>query len=101
MTIPVVENQRVAYIVRVLSPLISLEFLFRDFRLIVFILFPIAVVLSGVVGSIMARVTLRPINRMIETIHAITGENLRLRLTLPESKDEVRRRICPPFIGPV
>ncbi len=91
LTIPVVENQRVAYIVRVLSPLTSLDFLFRDFRLIVFILFPIAVVLSGVVGSIMARVTLRPINRMIETIHAITGENLRLRLTLPESKDEVRR----------
>jgi signal transduction histidine kinase len=91
LTIPVVENQRVAYIVRVLSSLTSLKFLFRDFRLIVFILFPIAVVLSGVVGSIMARVTLRPINRMIETIHAITGENLRLRLTLPESKDEVRR----------
>ena len=78
LTIPVVENQRAAYIVRVLSPLTSLKFLFRDFRLIVFILFPIAVVLSGVVGSIMARVTLRPINRMIETIHAITGENLRL-----------------------
>jgi heavy metal sensor kinase len=91
LTIPVVENQRVAYIVRVLSPLTSLDFLLRDFKLIVFILFPFAVVLSGVIGSIMARVTLRPINRMIETIHAITGESLRLRLTLPESKDEVRR----------
>jgi len=91
LTIPVVENQRVAYIVRVLSPLTSLDFLLRDFWLIVFILFPIAVVLSGVIGSIMARVTLRPINRMIATIHAITGESLRLRLTLPESKDEVRR----------
>jgi heavy metal sensor kinase len=91
LTIPVVEDQSVTYIVRVLSPLTSLDFLFRDFRLIVFILFPIAVVLSGVVGSIMARVTLRPINRIIETIHAITEENLSLRLTLPESKDEVRR----------
>lgn len=91
LTIPVVENQSVTYIVRVLSPLTSLVFLFRDFRLIVFILFPIAVVGSGVVGSIMARVTLRPINRIIETIHAITEENLSLRLTLPESKDEVRR----------
>ena len=91
LTIPVVENQSITYIVRVLSPLTSLNLLFRDFRLIVFILFPIAVILSGVVGSIMARVTLRPINRMIEIIHAITEENLSLRLTLPESKDEVRR----------
>ena len=91
LTIPVVENRKTAYMIRVLSPMTSLESMSRYFALILLILIPIAVVLSGVIGSIMAGVSLRPVNRVIETIHKITAENLRLRITLPESHDEIRR----------
>jgi len=91
LAIPVIESKRVAYIIRVLSPLTSLDSMLNNFRFIVFILLPIAVLLSGVAGSVMASVTFGPINRIIETIHKITAENLRLRVAVPESKDEIQK----------
>jgi heavy metal sensor kinase len=89
--IPVTENDRVAYAVLVASPLESVNEALYNLRLILFLLLPLTVVLTGIIGASFAVFTLRPVDRMITTIHQITAENLKLRISVPDTKDEIRR----------
>lgn len=91
LTIPVNENNQVAYIVRVASPLTSLGATLRNLKLILLILLPLAIVLSGAVAFILSKLTLNPINRIIATAQRITTENLKLRIPQPETRDEIQR----------
>jgi len=43
-----------------------------------------------VVGVFLAGIALRPVDAMIKTIHQITAENLKLRITIPDTKDEIK-----------
>jgi two-component system OmpR family sensor kinase len=47
------------------------------------------VLLTGLSGIFLVQLTLRPVDQMIETIHQITAENLKLRLKIPGTKDEI------------
>lgn len=89
--IPVIENKRVAYAVLVASPLQSVNEALYNLRLILFLLLPLTVVLTGLIGASFAIFTLRPVDKMINTIHQITAENLSLRILVPDTKDEIRR----------
>lgn len=90
-TTPVFEIEKVAYIVQVASSLQPLQAALNNIKVALFVLFPITVLATGVMGAILAKVTLRPVDRMIHTIHQITAENMRLRLESPGTKDEIQK----------
>lgn len=55
------------------------------------ILIPFTVLIAGASGAILARVSLRPVDKMITALHNITAENLSLRIHIPDTKDEINR----------
>ena len=90
-TTPVFENEKVAYIAQVASPLVSIETALNNLKVALFILFPITVLATGIVGAFLAKVTLRPVDNMIETIHQIRAENMKLRIKVSPTRDEIQK----------
>lgn len=88
---PAVENDKVEYIVQVASSLDSILTVQTTLRVTLFILFPITVLLTGVMGALIAKLTLHPVDSMIQTIHDITAENMKLKLAVPNTKDEIQK----------
>jgi heavy metal sensor kinase len=91
LTIPVTVNGKLTYIVQVTTPLSSLTSALLRLRFVLFLLLPLAIVFSGAVSVVLARMTLNPVNRIIDTIHRITAESLELRISPPKTNDEIRR----------
>ncbi|MBF0512036.1 MAG: HAMP domain-containing protein, partial [Candidatus Omnitrophica bacterium] len=73
----------------VASPLSQLNTVLRNIGLSLLILLPLTVILTGLSGVFLVQLTLKPVDQMIETIHQITAENLKLRLKMPGTKDEI------------
>jgi heavy metal sensor kinase len=90
LTMPAEEDGRPAYFIRVISPLISLRSFLRHLRIMLLLLFPFVIVSSGLAGIFLAKVVLTPVDRMIETIRRISAENLRLRVKVPTTNDELQ-----------
>ena len=90
-TTPVFENEKVAYIVQVTSPITSIQTALNNLRVALFILFPITVLATGVMGAFIAKVTLHPVDNMIKIIHQITAENMKLKIHMPGTKDEIQK----------
>lgn len=90
LSIPVTENNKLMYIIQVASPLSLLVSMLKNLRFVLFFLLPIGIVVSGLVGSFLAKITLTPFSRIIDTIHKITAENIKLRIDIPDSKDEIQ-----------
>jgi len=88
---PVFESDKVAYIVQVASPLTSIHIALNNLKVASFILFPITVFVTGIMGAFLAKVTLRPVDDIIKTIHQITAENMELRIGVPATKDEIQK----------
>jgi two-component system OmpR family sensor kinase len=91
LTVPVVENEKISYIVQVASLLTSLDAVLKSLMFILFLLLPITVALSGLIGAFLARLVLSPVNRMVDTAQRITAENLKLRIIAPQTNDEIQR----------
>jgi len=91
LTIPVIENGKVVYIVQVASPLTQIFAVLNRLRFTLFLLLPMAIFLTGVVGLLLAEFTLRPLRKIIKTVRQITAENLKLRVDLPDTKDEIKK----------
>lgn len=91
LTMPVVEDNKVAYIVQVASPLDSVQSALTNLKIILFLLLPLIVFFTGIIGAFLAKIALSPVDKMIDTIHKITAENLKLRVRIPDTKDEIRR----------
>ncbi|MBI5409398.1 MAG: HAMP domain-containing protein [Nitrospirae bacterium] len=91
LTMPVVENNKVAYIVQVASPLGSTIETLKNLKITLFLLLPLTVFFTGVIGAFLAKLALNPVDKMIDTIHQITAENLKLKITIPDTKDEIKR----------
>ena len=93
LTIPVIENSRVAYIVQVASPLATVYGALSRLRIILFVLLPLTVCAASMAaGEFLTSITLKPISKMIHTARQITKSgNMELRIKLPESKDEIRQ----------
>ncbi len=89
LTTPVMENRRLSYVVQVASPLTQLHAVLRNLSLSLLFLLPLTVILTGLSGVFLVQLTLRPVDQMIDTIHQITAENLKLRLKIPGTKDEI------------
>jgi len=88
-TTPVMESKRLSYVVQVASSLTQLHAVLRNLGFSLLILLPLTVILTGLSGVFLVQLTLRPVDQMIETIHQITVENLKLRLAIPGTKDEI------------
>ena len=90
-TTPVFENDKVAYIVQVAIPLSSIEDALKNLKVALFILLPITVIFTGMMGAFLAKVTLNPVNSMISTINKITARNMHLKLSIPDTRDEIQK----------
>lgn len=90
-TMPVIENEKVAYIAQVAAELNTVESSLKNLRLLLFILLPGIVLATGIGGVFLARIALNPVDKMIQDIHQITAENLKMRIKPPNTKDEVSK----------
>jgi len=90
-TTPVFEDDKVAYIVQVASPLEPTRMALGNLKIGLFVLFPITVLATGVMGAFLAKVTLSPVDSMIATIHQIRAENMKVKLKIPNTKDEIQK----------
>ena len=92
LQLPVLEDGKMAYIVQVAGPLNSIWTTLQGLKFILFLLLPVTVVLASLfAGEFLASITLKPLKEMINTARQITAENMSLRITTPESKDEIRQ----------
>ncbi|MFA6321474.1 MAG: ATP-binding protein [Candidatus Omnitrophota bacterium] len=88
---PAIQNDRVEYIVQVGTPIDSITEALNSLKLTLFILFPITVLITGIMGAFLAKMTLHPVDSMIHTIHDITVENMKMKLAIPNTKDEIQK----------
>ncbi|MCX5696956.1 MAG: ATP-binding protein [Candidatus Omnitrophica bacterium] len=92
LTLGVVENGKIVYFVQVASPLTLFYASIRRLRFILFLLLPLTVFIASIAaGEFLVSITLKPLNRMMKTVRQITGENMHLRLQIPETKDEIKK----------
>ncbi len=91
LTVPVVESNRIAYIVQVASPLRTVDSAQRNLKIILFILLPLTVFLTGIIGAFLAKIALNPVDKIIDTIHKITADSLKLKIDIPDTRDEIKR----------
>lgn len=90
-TKPVQQDGKIKYLIQVASAQGLIYIALRGLRILLFVLLPITVIITGIAGAFLARLTLRPVDHMIDTLKKITAENLKLRIHIPDTKDEVRR----------
>jgi len=81
----------VGYIVQVTGPASLIALASKNLFWALFLLLPLTVVLAGLPGVILVRLTLKPVDQMINTLKQTTAENLKLKIHLPDTKDEIRR----------
>jgi heavy metal sensor kinase len=90
-TTPVIRDSKAAYIIQVASPLKDIQQSLYNLRMILFLLLPLTVFLTGILGVFIANLALNPVGNIIKTIRQITMENLKLRIKTPGTKDEIQR----------
>jgi heavy metal sensor kinase len=92
-TMPVSEDKALVYIVQVASPMTTLQNALNKLRLTFFILLPLVVLLSSIAGFFLSALIIRPLRKIIGSVRRITAENLKLRIKIPETKDEIQELI--------
>jgi len=90
-TLPVFENNKVAYIVQVAGPLDKIQSALKSLKRILFVLFPITILIIGITGLILSNIILKPLNKMITTARKISANDLTSRIYIPKSKGELQR----------
>ena len=90
-TKPLIENGKVLYIIQSAAPIDLVSLAMHNLLLLLFLLMPLTVILAGIPGVLLAGLTLKPIDSMIKTLKQITAENLKLKIHIPDTKDEVKR----------
>lgn len=90
-TKPVIEDGKVRYVVQVAAPAYLISLALHNLILVLILLLPLTIFLAGIPGVLLAGLTLKPVNSMIDTLKQITAENLKLKIHIPDTKDEVKR----------
>jgi len=91
LTMPVRENGKIVYILQIGMSISTATAALNNLKLILLLLLPVTVILTGIFGYFLARVALSPVDEIINTIHQITADNLSLRVKIPDTKDEIKR----------
>jgi len=90
-TKPVYQDGKIKYLIQVTSAQGLIYIALSGLRILLFVLLPLTVIITGIAGAFLARLTLRPVDHMISTLKKITAENLKLKIHLPDTKDEIKR----------
>jgi signal transduction histidine kinase len=88
---PVMEAGEAEYVVQVAGPVRMIALASKNLFWALFILLPLTAVLAALPGLVLVRLTLKPVDEMIKTIRQTTAENLKLKIHLPDTKDEIGR----------
>jgi two-component system, OmpR family, sensor kinase len=91
LTMPVIESGRVVHLVRVSLSLENMYKTRQRFLLIMGGVLPLALLLSGGGGWLLARRALRPVDKMTRIAQKISGEQVNTRLQVTGSGDELDR----------
>ncbi|MGA1865036.1 MAG: ATP-binding protein [bacterium] len=92
-TMPVIEDNTLTYIVQVAIPMTYFQNALNKLRLAFSILLPLMIVLSSVAGFFLAALIVRPLKKIMSSVRRITAENLRLRIKIPDTKDEIKELV--------
>ncbi len=90
-TRPVMIGGKVEYIVQVSGSIGLLALATKNLVWLLVILLPLTVFLAGMPGLVLVRLTLKPVDTMIKALRQTTAENLKLKIHLPDTKDEIKR----------
>ncbi|MFA6142064.1 MAG: HAMP domain-containing sensor histidine kinase [Candidatus Omnitrophota bacterium] len=88
---PVYEHGKVAYVVQVAGPIGLMSLVLHNLIFILFVMLPLTVILAAFPGVLLVRLTLKPVDTMINTLRQITAENLKLKIHIPDTKDEIKK----------
>jgi heavy metal sensor kinase len=90
-TKPMIEDNIATYIVQVASPLTALENARDDLKHLLTVMLPLMILFTGFIGMILAKLALRPVDRMTKAVQQITAQSLRQRIPEPDTRDEIQR----------
>jgi two-component system, OmpR family, sensor kinase len=91
LTAPVIENGRLAYIVQVSGLLTSVHTALSKLRTIFLIFLPVMILLSSLAGLYLADMIMKPLQHIIGTVRTISAENLKKRIDIPDTRDEIKK----------
>jgi heavy metal sensor kinase len=91
LTVPVIENGRLAYMVQVSSPLTSVNTALSKLRIIFLIFLPFTILLASLAGVYLANLIIKPLKHIIRTVRTISAENLKNRIDNPDTRDEIKK----------
>lgn len=90
-TKPVIEDGVVVYIVQVVGSTKLLSVALANLRFILFVLFPLIILFACIPSIFLIKAALNPIDKMIGTLKKITAGNLKLKIHIPDTRDEMKR----------
>ena len=88
---PVMYKNKVLCVVQAVNHVDLLELALHNLSFVLCIFLPLTVLLAGIPGIFLIRVTLRPVDEMTQTMKKITAGNLKLRIHMPDTHDEIKR----------
>jgi heavy metal sensor kinase len=90
LTTPVVQDNAIMYIVQVARSLDTIQSALNDFKQLLFVLLPLLIFFTGIIGALLAKITLSPVNRIIKSVKKIKADNLKQRVHVPGTNDEIQ-----------
>ena len=88
---PVKFNGKTVCVVQAMSQINLLMLALHNLSFVLCILLPFTVLLAGIPGIFLVKLALSPIDKMINTLKTITAGNLKMRIHMPNTKDEIKR----------
>ncbi|HNX82065.1 MAG TPA: heavy metal sensor histidine kinase [Candidatus Omnitrophota bacterium] len=93
LTVPIIEDNHVICVLQVVKPLTFVFAALNKLKNTLFIFFPVSLILASFTGFLLANLILGPLKKIIASVRQITAENLKLRIPVPQTKDEIRRLV--------
>ncbi len=87
---PVTEAGHVVYLVQVSTSLNNLYTSLNRLRIGLFVLLPLSLLVAGLAGVFLTRFVLNPVDRMIKSARGMTGLDLKQRIHVPKTNDELQ-----------
>lgn len=91
LTLPIIEQKELKYIVRVTASLVHLQAELDRLRGAVFFRVPVVVLIASLAGIFLVKATLSPVDEMVDIIRKIRPDNLKPRIQVPDTNDEITR----------
>jgi two-component system OmpR family sensor kinase len=88
---PVEVDDRIEFLAQFVVPLTEVEENLQRLRLLFLVVGPAALLLTAGAAFFITRIAFKPISSMVETARSITAAKLDSRLTVPRTKDEIRK----------